>query len=166
MKLNDSKTLKNEAGFTLIELMNVLVISSIIAIGASIIIISSYRFSEKANQKVVLQREMNFAFELIGKRIRESDLTRYVIYQNFGGFIGLTGSCLYIEYVNSDGYYIYKQNNNLMIKKNLEQAEVILTNMVSDLIFSSSSSKIIQVSMDCYFGQQSLENSCKYRFRN
>ena len=166
MILKKNKILKNEAGFTLIELMNAIVISSIIAIGAGIILVSSYRFCEKANQKALLQREMNFAFELMGKRIRESDLSRYVIYKQYGGIFGWTGSCLYVEYANNDGYYIYKQNNNLMIKKNLEQAEIVLANIVSDLTFSSSSHKIIQVSMVGYIDQQSLSNYCQYRFRN
>ncbi|MFZ5516137.1 MAG: PilW family protein [Candidatus Zhuqueibacterota bacterium] len=156
---------RNEAGFTLIELMNVMVISSIIAIGAGIILVSSYRFFEKATQKAVLQQEMNFAFELIGKRIRESDLSRYAIYTQYGGIISGSGSCIYVEYSATEGYYIYKQSSSLLVKKKTETAQVLLTDMVSGLTFSNSSN-VIQVSMTGYLGGYTLSNSCQYRFRN
>jgi len=165
MTYNRNDRMRSEAGFTLIELMNVMVISSIIAIGAGIILVSSYRFVDKASQKTVLQREMNFAFELIGKRIRESDLSRYAIYAQYGGAISSSGSCIYVEYSASEGYYIYKQSSNLLVKKKTETAQVLLTNMMSNLTFSSSS-KVIQVSMTGYLGGYTLSNSCQYRFRN
>lgn len=160
------KIANSEAGFTLIELMNVMVISSIIAIGAGIIIVSSYRFCDKASQKAFLQREMNFSFEVMGKRIRESDMTEYVIYRSYGGMVGLSGSCLYVEYANGDCYHIYQSNNNAMMKKNLDPAEVMLANLVTDLSFSTGSNKIIQVSMTCTIDQMSLSSACQYRFRN
>ena len=161
-----NKIISDENGYTLIEMMSVLLISTIIALSSGIIVVSSYRFMKQVADKTKLQREVNFTSDLLGKYIREGDVTNYQIFSEFNGIATTQGSCLSLEDYEGNIIQIFERNSSLWIKQNSNPPNILIADIINSLQYTALSLNVIQVSTNLVYSNYCISNNTKYVFRN
>jgi len=93
---------KREEGFTLIELVIGMIISSIILITVVIIVVSSKKCFIKGTNQLNLQRDYTFIVQLLSKNIRLGNKDSTYIYANYSAYKNGTssesGNCIQVNY--------------------------------------------------------------------
>lgn len=132
---------KIEKGFTLVELIIALIISTMIVLAVGGIIVSTFSFWQKGEEQINLQRDISYAALVMEKNIREGisfnipSNTELDINQASG-----TGTV-------TASFWLDIPNNNLMA--DLGAGGYILVNNVQDLSFtvSSTSSPAVNITL-------------------
>lgn len=124
-------TLKNKKGFTLIELMVAVAITGVVIFLAGIIHITSINLWIKGSDKVFLQEETSFVWNILTTAIR--DATEEVEILDNGQKLKLTR-----EDINGNLIWektFYKDNNDLSYITNNEAKKALISNILHSLTF-------------------------------
>ncbi|MFH1214021.1 MAG: prepilin-type N-terminal cleavage/methylation domain-containing protein [Candidatus Neomarinimicrobiota bacterium] len=124
--------LKSNRGFTLTELSIALVISSIIALTASVIVVSASNNFNRGSRQIRLQRDVSFANDLLTNSIREASGGTVVIYSDSSETqVVNPGECLKI---GTSALY-YKSSRDLVYKSGSGQPQHLIRNSIDTLCF-------------------------------
>ena len=130
---------KQEKGFTLIEMVIAMAISSIIVITVGIIVISSNKYFIKGTNQLNLQRDYSFIVQLLSKNIHPGNKDSTYIYNNYSAYqnkvTSESGNCIKIGYSSGKKYIIYKDNINLVIIDTSGTKTTLVTQKIDDLSF-------------------------------
>jgi len=128
--------MKRKSGFTLIELMVVIVIAAIGMLGASFILVSAYNDLRDSRNIKSLQEDLDLASLTIKSVIEEADDKN----------ISDNNEDIEVSYTEDDGNILwkkkfYKSDNSLVLTDMLTEEEEDVINTLSDISFSETSSK-------------------------
>lgn len=121
-----NKTVKklNNNGFTLIELVVSLLVSSFVVLAASFFLSASIRSYNATNQEISLQMESHIAHNMVEDLIVESTSCEYIPNYAYTSTGGDTGTCGLFKIGSTDGIntFLYlvihdRDNNRLLLKK-------------------------------------------------
>jgi len=133
---------ESERGFTIVELMIALFISTIMLIGISVVVTASHSYLSSGRQRMNLQQDLSLVREVVGNRIRQSvcEATRiytdYTAYTN-GGAAQISGSCVRLCSPFGDSVLIYMEGNSLKISEN-NAVYTVLQEGLDTLVFVDS----------------------------
>ena len=146
---------KKHSGFTLIELMISIIISSILALTAGIMIYYSYETWNKSKIAVELQRDATFAMDILSRNIRPSNHSDI---QTSGSTITIGNKSFYLVGPRS---LWHDPNNSVAGDEN-----IIVDNKVTTLAFSKNDLlRSVEIYMVLEDGTETitLDNSIEYR---
>lgn len=159
--------LRNENGFTLIEISMALAISSIIVLTAGVIIISSSKDFERGSRQIHLQQDLSLASELLMNSIRSASGDSTIIYTDSSATIVTTnGNCLKL----GSSAIIFKSGADLVYQNGTGQAQRLISNCVNTLDFSrdaaADSQKCINFRIALSEADCSIATENRVYFRN
>ncbi|MEA3499636.1 MAG: prepilin-type N-terminal cleavage/methylation domain-containing protein [Candidatus Marinimicrobia bacterium] len=131
--------IKEEKGFTLIELIIAMVISSIIVITVVIIVVSANKYFIKGTNQLNLQRDYSFIFQLLSKNIRLGNSDSTYIYEDYSAYQSETtsesGNCIKIVYSPGNEFVAYTDNMELVVIDTSGTSNRIATQNIDNLSF-------------------------------
>lgn len=144
---------KKHSGFTLIELMIGIIISSILALTTGIMIYYSYETWDKSKVAVELQRDATLAMDILSKNIRPSNSSDI---QTSGSTLTIGNKSFYLV---SPGSLLYDPNSGVA-----GDEKVIVNNKVTALVFSKNDPLVeIYMVLEDDTETITLDNSIEYR---
>jgi len=159
--------LSNESGFTLIEMSIALVITSIIALIAGVIVVSATRDLNRGNQQIRLQQDLSLAGELLTNAIRTSDCDSTWIYSDQTASEEVnSGSCLKVSSLSM----FYKDGDDLVVQNDSGVTQILLISCVDTLNFyretAADSLKCIKFRIALRQNEYTIAADSKVYFRN
>lgn len=161
---------KNVTGFTLIEAMIAIAISSIVAIALAVVIVSAKRSFSDGNQKLQLQQDFSFIESMLTHSIRKSRKSSYQIFSSYEDYLSgyppqSSGTCLKVNFPSSASQIFYKNNLDFNEIKPDSSTVVLVSGVVSALTFSDNNGSV-QINLTLSEGNHSLSGSLEATFRN
>ncbi|MDA3871696.1 MAG: prepilin-type N-terminal cleavage/methylation domain-containing protein [Candidatus Marinimicrobia bacterium] len=130
---------KREEGFTLIELIIGMLISSIILITVVVIVVSSKKCFIKGTNQLNLQRDYTFIVQLLSRNIRLGNKDSTYIYANYSAYENGTtsesGNCIQVNYSSGKEFVAYKDNMNLVVIDTSGTKNELVTQNIDNLSF-------------------------------
>ncbi|MCK9559150.1 MAG: prepilin-type N-terminal cleavage/methylation domain-containing protein [Candidatus Marinimicrobia bacterium] len=162
------KYLRNETGFTLVELTIAMVISVIVTLTAGIIVVSATKDFKRGNSTIQLQQDLAFATELLTNAIRATAGSSARVYTDQTGTeVVQSGACLKIDTLS----LYYKSGRDLVFQNSSGEIQRLLINCVDTLNFYRGATADSQKCLNLRIALQeknghSLATDLKVYFRN
>jgi prepilin-type N-terminal cleavage/methylation domain-containing protein len=160
----------SQKGFTLVELVMGLVMSSIVMTGIYVIVSGSHEYIIKGRTRVNLQRDFSLIRHALATNIRQGIYQQLEIYADYDDYLAAeptqsSGSCLKLFFPSGDSVLLYKDNSDFKV----EQTGGTTTNLVQgvlDMLVFSDESNSIQTALSLTKSSRTIVDTLRHAFRN
>lgn len=165
--------MKFSNGFTLVELMIALTLSSLVVLVAASLILTARKQMLAGEHSTQLQQDLSLALELLQNELRPAKSQGTHLYADYSYLIsGLPtnyGSCLQISQPDGKSVAVYQYGKALIVQRP-NVTHTLIASGVDSLYFSRPSGidslKIIQVRLRLSNGNESLSTTQNFWLRN
>ena len=158
-----------QRGFTIVELMMTMFMSSIILISIYVIVSKSHEYVNDAKLKIQAQRDFSLIQTLLSSKIRLSLHGQHEIYNNYSDYVAgqpqqSSGTCMKLFFVSGDSVVLYQDNTDFIIMNTDSTFTNLVPGVVDSLIFTPKITSV-ETKLSLSQGTWSLENSFVAAFR-
>lgn len=162
--------LLDQKGFTLVELMAAMVMSSIILISIFVIVSGSHEYMLKGRDKTNLQQDFSLIEYVLSRNISAAMSGEEEIYASYADYLASaptqsSGGCLRLTFPSGDSTVFYKDSNHFKIEATDLSITKLVADVVSILVFTEGSQSITTDIM-LRKGTQSITSTFVHAFKN
>jgi len=159
-----------QRGFTIVELMMTMFMSSIILISIYVIVSKSHEYIIAAKPKIQLQQDFSLIQTLLSSKIRLSLHGQHEIYNNYSDYVASqpeqsSGTCMKLYFSSGDSTILYKDNSDFKIMNTDSTFTNLVPGVLDSLIFTKKTNSV-QAKVSLSQGTWSLEQTFVAAFRN
>jgi len=159
-----------QRGFTIVELMMTMFMSSIILISIYVIVSKSHEYINAAKPKIQLQQDFSLIEKLISTKIRLSLHGKHEIYNNYSDYVGAqptqsSGTCMKLFFVSGDSVVLYQDNTDFKIMNTDSTFTTLVPGVLDSLTFTGKTNSV-EITVSLSQGTWSLEDTYVATFRN
>jgi len=164
----------SQDGFTLIELMITILISSIVAIAAGTIVFTSQKYFTDGSKQVQLQRDYSLIVEFLANKIRPGIANSSYIYTDYStsstGPAVNGGRCLKVDLSATEKHLFFQDGKDFVIATTGGTETRIVTGIVDTLWFyydeSPDSNRYVNFDLAMSKDDQKISTRHRFFFRN
>lgn len=159
-----------QRGFTLVELIMTLVMSTIVLSGIYVIVSGSHKYIIDGRKKNRLQQDFSLIDLVLATNIRQGIFEKRKIYNSYSDYIGgqpsqSSGSCLKLYFTSGDISVFYLNNMDFKIQKTDSSITNLVSGVVSNLLFTQGT-KSIQTDLNLSQNGKAIAGNLIHAFKN
>jgi len=162
--------IKQEEGFTLIELAIGMVISSIILITVAVLVVSSKKYFIRGTNQLNLQRDYSFIVQILSRNIRLGNSDSTFVYEDYSAYQNETtsdsGNCIKVGYSSGKEFIVYKDNMDIVVIDTNGTTNRLTTQNIDNLSFHFNDNKYLCFDLGLSSDEKSIFNQQKVYLRN